>query len=114
MANKFTDYDMRKFAIKDQKRITCDLIQQVVADFYSVSVGDLKAKRRNREISIPRQIAMFLTREMTDMSLTQIGMSFNRDHTTVIHAYEKIGQQRNEDSKLDHTIKELIQRIERL
>lgn len=78
------------FSIKDQRRITGDLIQQAVADYFGVTVADMKAKRRNREISIPRQIAMYLTREMTELSLTQIGLCFNRDHTTVIHACEKI------------------------
>ncbi|MDL2317593.1 chromosomal replication initiator protein DnaA [Eubacteriales bacterium OttesenSCG-928-A19] len=99
------------FAIKDQKRITCDLIQQVVSDFYSVSVGDLKGKRRNREISIPRQIAMFLTREMTDMSLTQIGMSFNRDHTTVIHACEKIADDARASASLSANLEDLRRAI---
>lgn len=98
-------------AIKDQKRITCDLVQQTVADYYSVSVADMKAKRRNREIAIPRQVAMFLTREMTDMSLTQIGGSFNRDHTTVIHACEKIAEEARTDGNLSNLLEDIRRAI---
>ena len=64
---------------------------------------------------MPRQIAMYLCRELTNNSLPQIGNSFGgRDHTTVIHAYEKISKERQEDAKLDRTIEQLMQRIESL
>ncbi|MEG0766582.1 MAG: chromosomal replication initiator protein DnaA [Clostridia bacterium] len=93
-------------AIKDPKRITCALIQQVVAEYYAMDILDMKAKKRNREVSGPRQIAMFLTREMTDLSLPRIGAEFGgRDHTTVLHACDKIIQ----DSKNNATISSLLE-----
>ena len=76
--------------VKDPKRITCDSIKQAVADYYGIAAAELTAKRRSREIVIPRQVAMFLAREMTDLSLTQLGAAFQRDHSTILHACEKV------------------------
>lgn len=96
-------------AVKDAKRITCDLIQQTVADYFNISVVELRAKRRNREVSIPRQIAMYLTRELTELSLTQIGSAFNRDHTTVIHACDKVG----DDARADRATANILEDLRR-
>ena len=79
-------------AVKDPKRITCDAIKQAVADYYGISAAELTAKRRSREIVIPRQVAMFLAREMTDLSLTQLGAAFQRDHSTILHACDKVSE----------------------
>ncbi|MDR1598805.1 MAG: chromosomal replication initiator protein DnaA [Oscillospiraceae bacterium] len=80
--------------VKDPKRITCSLIQQAVAEYCSVTIQDLKSNKRNRGVTAPRQIAMFLTREMTGDSLLRIGDEFGgRDHSTVIHACEKIAEE---------------------
>ena len=92
-------------AVKDQKRITCELIQQAVAGYYNIAVEEMRAKRRNREVSIPRQVAMYLTREMTEMSLTQIGAAFSRDHTTVIHACEKV----TDDARGNSTMRNILE-----
>ena len=79
------------FAQREVRRITCELIQETVASYYSVSVDDLKSARRNREVTVPRQVAMYLTREIVGLSLPRIGESFGgRDHTTVMHSCEKI------------------------
>lgn len=97
------------------KEITLELIQEIVASYFKIKIDDLHAKKRTRNLAFPRQIAMYLCRELTDTSLPQIGSCFGgRDHTTVIHAYDKISKERNEDIKLDNTIKELIGRIERM
>ncbi|NLI14543.1 chromosomal replication initiator protein DnaA [Pelotomaculum propionicicum] len=89
--------------------VTVELIQEIVADFYNIRLEDFKAKKRNRAISFPRQIAMYLSRELTDQSLPQIGKAFGgRDHTTVIHAHDKINNELNENSILQETIKDLI------
>lgn len=79
-------------AVKDPKRITCDLVKQAVADYYGIAAAEMTAKRRNREVVIPRQVAMFLAREMTDLSLTQLGAAFQRDHSTILHACEKVAE----------------------
>ena len=94
-------------SLKDTRRITCDLIQQTVAEYYSITMAEMKAKRRSREISIPRQIAMYLTRELTEMSLTQIGAAFNRDHTTVIHACEKVSEDARSDAATANLLEDL-------
>lgn len=95
------------------KQITLELIQEIVASYFKIKVEELLSKKRTRNLAFPRQIAMYLCRELTDTSLPRIGEMFGgRDHTTVIHAYDKIVRERNEDIKLNNTIKELIKRIE--
>ncbi len=79
------------FSTQTRKEITPQSIMQTVADYYSITVDDLICHSRRREITVPRQIAMYLTREMTNLSLPQIGQVFgNRDHTTVLHGCDKI------------------------
>ena len=99
--------------IKDPKRITTDLIMAMVADHFHVTVDDLKSKRRNREVSVPRQIAMYLVREMNGTSLPTIGEEFGgKDHTTVIHACKKIEDDLKHDLQLKETINTLKKRIQ--
>lgn len=107
--------DTLKDTISSQKIkvITIDLIQEVVAHQYSITISDLKAKTRAQNIAFPRQVAMYLSRSMTDTSLKKIGDAFGgRDHATVLHAIEKIDEMRSTDTKLDRFIKEMIQQIE--
>ena len=101
------------FPANQPRQITVELIQDIVAVYFKLKVDDLLAKKRTRNVTYPRQIAMYLARELTDTSLPRIGEMFGgRDHTTVIHAYDKIGRERNEDAKLTQTLKELVKRIE--
>lgn len=97
-----------------QKPITIDLIQQVVANHYGIKVTEMKAKKRTRSIAYPRQVAMYLARELTENSLPKIGEEFGgRDHTTVMHACEKITNDMKRDPSLQLTVKELIDLIQR-
>lgn len=92
--------------------ITITSVQQMVAEHFNLKVEDFKAKKRTRNLSHPRQIAMYLARELTDNSLPKIGEEFGgRDHTTVIHAYEKIKEGIEKDPSLANTIKELIEKL---
>ncbi|WP_439950889.1 chromosomal replication initiator protein DnaA [Desulfolucanica intricata] len=94
------------------KKLTVELIQQTVAEYFEIKTEDLKAKKRTRAVSFPRQIAMYLTRELTDLSLPKIGDAFGgRDHTTILHGHEKIQNQIKEDSNLETTINELINKL---
>lgn len=96
------------------KPITIETIQEIVAEHYGIKIGDMKSKRRTRNITFPRQIAMYLARELTDSSLPEIGESFGgRDHTTVMHGYEKIENELKLDPALQSNIKELINIIQR-
>ena len=79
------------FDSKRHKQITSELIMQTVSDYYGLSMDDMTGPTRKREITVPRQIAMYLTREMTGMSLPQIGTVFGgRDHTTVLHSCKTV------------------------
>jgi chromosomal replication initiator protein len=113
------DMDLATEALKDifpngrPKQITMELIQQVVANYFKLRQEELLAKKRTRNVAYPRQIAMYLCRELTETSLPRIGEMFGgRDHTTVIHAYDKINREKNEDAKLINIIKELTRRLE--
>ena len=101
------------FQTEKTKEITLELIQEIVATHFKIKIEDMKSTKRTKAIAYPRQIAMYLCRELTDTSLPQIGDFFQRDHSTVIHACEKISKDREGDSKLNHTVQELINRIER-
>lgn len=98
--------------IRDMKRITPELIMEVVADYYRVEKDDLIGQRRNREITFPRQVAMYLIREMTGISTTRIGKLFGgRDHTTVLHGCDKIARELKEQSRLPSTLDDLRNEI---
>lgn len=97
---------------KNQKLISLDMIQKSVAEHYKMSVQEFKQKKRTRTIAFPRQIAMFLCREMTDLSLEQIGDKFGgRDHTTVIHACEKISELKKMNPLVEKSINDIISKI---
>lgn len=92
------------------KKITIQDIQKIVGQYYSVRIEDFSAKKRTKSIAYPRQIAMYLSRELTDFSLPKIGEEFGgRDHTTVIHAHEKIAN----DIKSDPTFKQEVENLEK-
>ena len=87
---------------------------KVVAGFYDIKVSDIKSKRRTRDISVPRQIAMFLCREHTKSSLPEIGRQFGgKDHTTVIFSYKKVSNLIKENKELEASIREIIDLIEK-
>lgn len=88
-------------------------IQRVVAEHYNVSVEDLKSKKRVANIAFPRQIAIYLSRQLTDESFPKIGIEFGgRDHSTVMHSCDKIEKERKENKQLDNIINEIISKLE--
>lgn len=112
------DITLADTALKDilpgfeNRKITIELIQQVVADYYSIGLESLLSQRRTMEITYPRQIAMYLCKEMTESSLKSIGKSFGgRDHTTVISACKKISSDLESDPKLAVIIEDIQKRI---
>lgn len=98
--------DLAKEALKDllavqNRQISIENIQKTVADFYKIKVAEMYSKKRTRILARPRQIAMHLAKELTDLSLPEIGAAFGgRDHTTVLHAYRKIEELKNSDASL--------------
>ena len=96
------------------KVITVEAIQELVASRYKIRVEDLKAKKRTRSIAYPRQIAMYLTRELTDLSLPRIGECFGgRDHTTVLHACDKISEDKKNDANLERQLAKLVEDLKK-
>jgi len=97
---------------EEERIITIEQIQRKVSDFFGMKLSDLKAKTRTRAIAFPRQIAMYLARQLTTASLLEIGRAFGgKDHTTVLHAVDKITLLIQEDPKLRKTIDALTQGI---
>ncbi len=92
--------------------ISVENIQKSVADFYNIKVADMYSKRRPANIAMPRQIAMYLAKELTQKSFPEIGDLFGgRDHTTVLHAVKKISEQRQKNAELNHQLHILEQQL---
>ena len=101
------------FARSEPRRVTCDDVMEAVAAYYSVSVADLKGPRRSRDVAMPRQIAMYIAREIIGAPLTQIGDSFGgRDHSTVNHACQKVLSDMKTSPALTTLVSDLIQQLQ--
>ena len=95
------------------KLITVDFIQRCVVEEFGISLQDLKTKRRNKQVVLPRQIAMYLSRELTELSLPEIGELFGgKDHTTVLHSYKKLKENIDHNPELKKRVEKLIQIIQ--
>lgn len=93
--------------------LTISYIQEIVADYFNITKDTLISRRRTKAIVVPRQIAMFLSRALTDASLPKIGEEFGgRDHTTVMHALEKVSNEFDTDKKIKYIVTELKKRIQ--
>ena len=118
LINKDINADLAAEALKDiipsskPKIITVQEIQRIVGEHYNVKLEDFKARKRTKSVAFPRQIAMFLSRELTDLSLPKIGEEFGgRDHTTVIHAHEKISNLLKTDTQLQRQVKDIQEEL---
>ena len=99
------------FDQRQHKQITAELVMRTVSDYYGLTLNDLTGPTRKREITVPRQIAMYLTREMTGMSLPQIGTVFGgRDHTTVMHSCKTV----EANTKANAGMKSVVEDIQQL
>ncbi len=95
-----------------QKEITPDMIIKIVSEHFGVTLNDLTSKKKNQEIVYPRQVCMYLCRSLTDVALTLIGKKLgNRDHTTIIHGYDKIQKELDENEKVRNDIEILKKKI---
>ena len=103
---------LKDFLHDDERPLTVEIIQKTVADFYGIRFQELKTKKRTKEIALPRQIAMYLSREHTDLSLNDIGKNFGgKDHATVIYACRQIDKRKNADESFNRIIESLINKI---
>jgi chromosomal replication initiator protein len=100
------------FSQSKQGNVTIDNILRVVADFYKLSYNDLKGKKRTKNIAFPRQVAMYIARDITEYSTTELGFEFGgRDHTTVMHGCQRIEERLKLDPNLEATIQTLVRTI---
>jgi chromosomal replication initiator protein len=104
-----TTKNVLKDLLKEASRqISVEEIQKKVADYYKILVSDLKTKKRIKNVVLPRQIAMFLVRELTSLSLPEIGQQFGgKDHTTVLHSYKKIKLEITHHQNLKNIVEEI-------
>ena len=103
---------LKNLNLSSKPKVTINVIQKKVAKYFNIDIEDLKGKKRSKEIVIPRQIAMFLARELTNASLPKIGKSFGgKDHTTVLHACDKISKQIDINYQINEDIKKLKEEI---
>ena len=119
ITNKPLNMSTASEALKDilppprPKKITIELIQKEVASYYGIALSELLSKKRTKQVAYPRQIAMYLCRKMTDASYPQIGEQFGgRDHTTVIHANDKVEKDLDLDAQLQSTINVLTRKLD--
>lgn len=111
------ELELAKEALKDllgahNRQITIDAIQKTVADYYKIKVADMYSKKRTRTVARPRQVAMWLAKELTPISYPAIGEAFGgRDHTTVLHACRTISEMRLKDTGINHDLHVLTQVI---
>lgn len=108
------DVDLAREALRDilasqSRQVSIENIQRTVADYYKIKVSEMYSKKRTRNVARPRQVAMALAKELTQMSLPDIGEAFGgRDHTTVLHACRKIAQLRNTSNEMTTDIASLM------
>ncbi len=106
---EFAKEALRDLIAIQERTITIDNIQKIVAEYYKIRTSDLHSNRRSRSITRPRQLAMALSKELTNHSLPEIGAAFGgRDHTTILHGCRKVASLRESDSKIDEDYKNLM------
>ena len=114
---KAIDIALIKDSLKDllaiqARQVSVDNIQKTVAEYYNIKLSDLLSKRRSRSIARPRQMSMFLAKELTNYSLPEIGESFGgRDHTTVLHACKKIKELRDFNNEIEEDYRNLFRAL---
>ncbi len=101
------------FARSEPRHVTCEDVMDAVATYYSVTVEDLKSPRRSRDVAVPRQIAMYIARELVGAPLTMIGEAFGgRDHSTVNHACQKVASEIKTAPSLNNLVSDLMQQLQ--
>lgn len=118
LTNKKVNAELAEEALKDiisndgYEEITVDLIKRIVSQEFNIKIEDFNSRKRTKAIAYPRQIAMYLTRELTDFSLPKIGDEFGgRDHTTVIHAYDKIENDMENSEEFTNKINNIMNKL---
>jgi chromosomal replication initiator protein len=101
---------LRDLLAVQNRQISIENIQKTVADYYKIRISDMHSKKRSRAVARPRQVAMALAKELTQLSLPEIGSNFGgRDHTTVLHACRQIAKLREAVPEISHDVNFLLQ-----
>jgi len=104
---------LRNIIASQEKRVTIDLIQKRVSEHYNLHEQDLKVRSNTRAIAFPRQVAMYIVKQLTTASLPEIGRQFGgKHHTTVLHSINKIEELRRSDKELNRTITRLMDALQ--
>ena len=107
-----TQLCLKQFIDTQVRKITIEAIQRAVSEQFGMRVAELKQKNNSRSVVVPRQIAMYLAKQMTEASLPEIGRQFGgKHHTTVMHSIAKIDEQRRADKDLNRTINKLLETL---
>ena len=103
---------LRDVLRQDERAVTIDAIQKFVAEYYRLRLGELKSKNNSKSIALPRQVAMYLCKTLTNASLPEIGKSFGgKHHSTVIHSVRKVEDLRQSDAAFNKVINTLIESL---
>jgi chromosomal replication initiator protein len=103
---------LKNFIDAQTQKVTIEAIQKTVAEQFGLRLTEIKAKNNSRQIVFPRQIAMYLAKQLTDHSLPEIGRQFGgKHHTTVLHSVEKIGEQRKIDKDLNRMLNKFSEQL---
>ena len=100
---------LRNILHRDEQRVSIDMVQKFIANYYRLKLADIKGRNSSKAVAGPRQVAMFLCRTLTDASLPQIGKSFGRDHSTVVHSIRKVEGQCKTDREFHNLINSFIE-----
>ena len=95
----------------DEKVVTIEHIQRKASEFFGLKLSDMRTATRTKAVAFPRQVAMYLARQLTHATLTEVGRAFDKDHTTVLHAVAKIQTLMREDPKLRKTVDTLSEGV---
>ena len=107
-----TQQCLKQFIDTQVRKITIEAIQRAVAEHFGMRVAELKQKNNSREVVVPRQIAMYLAKQMTEASLPEIGRQFGgKHHTTVMHSIAKIDEQRRTDKGMNAMVNDLMEKL---
>lgn len=110
--------EMAKNVLRDiigdeERHVTVDHIQKVVCEHFALKLSDMKAKKRTKEVALPRQIAMYISKQLTNLSASDIGKSFGKDHATVIYACKQIEERRAKEETFNKMIEDILHKLRR-
>ncbi len=109
---EFAQEVLKDMVVSVRKKLSLDDILREVAEEFGVTIADIKAKKRSKTYIIPRQVAIYLARELTEMSLPELGIAFGgKDHTTILHSYNKIKKLVGQDKELSTTIERIMTKL---